>query len=92
MRKRAGKGGQRSSDDYFAAIRRYLARDPIRGSLARKPARLSRWELSAKLNRSRSYISKIEGGERRVEVCEFPEVSDAIVDDAQALTGRVLEG
>ena len=59
---------------------------------ARKAAGFSQRELSAKLKRSPSYISKFEAGERRLEVCEFLEVCDAIGEDAQALIGRVVKG
>jgi transcriptional regulator with XRE-family HTH domain len=59
---------------------------------AREAAGLSQRELSAKLRRSDSYISKFEAGERRLEVCEFLDVCAAIKVDARDLIGRVMHG
>lgn len=41
---------------------------------ARKNANLTQQELSAKLGRPQSYVSKFERGERRLDVIEFLEV------------------
>jgi transcriptional regulator with XRE-family HTH domain len=59
---------------------------------ARITAGLSQRVLAAKLRRSPSYISKFEAGERRLEVCEFLEICDAIGEDAQTLIGWILKG
>lgn len=45
---------------------------------ARKAANLSQTELSAKLSRPQSYVSKYERGERRLDVIEFLEVAEAL--------------
>jgi transcriptional regulator with XRE-family HTH domain len=44
----------------------------------RKNAGLSQQQLANKLNRPQSYISKYECGERRLDVIELLEVSEAI--------------
>jgi transcriptional regulator with XRE-family HTH domain len=48
-------------------------------------------ELAAKLSRPQSYVSKFERGERRLDVVEFLEVSDAMGIDAFDLL-RQLKG
>lgn len=42
---------------------------------ARKSSKLTQQELSAKLGRPQSYVSKFERGERRLDVIEFLEIS-----------------
>jgi len=37
----------------------------------RKKAGLTQWQLAALLNRERSFISRIESGERRLDLLEF---------------------
>jgi transcriptional regulator with XRE-family HTH domain len=49
---------------------------------ARKAAGLTQVELSAKLSRPQSYVSKYERGERRLDVVEFLEVARALGIDA----------
>jgi ribosome-binding protein aMBF1 (putative translation factor) len=48
---------------------------------ARKGAGLSQSELSSRLNRPQSFISKYERGERRLDVIEFAEVCRALEID-----------
>ena len=45
---------------------------------ARKDAKLTQVQLAAKLRRRQAYISRIELGERRVDVVEFVELAHAI--------------
>ena len=45
---------------------------------ARKGADLTQAELSRRLKRPQSFVSKYEGGERRLDVVEFGEVAKAI--------------
>jgi transcriptional regulator with XRE-family HTH domain len=42
---------------------------------ARKKADLTQAELSSRLNRPQSFVSKYERGERRLDVLEFREVA-----------------
>jgi transcriptional regulator with XRE-family HTH domain len=53
---------------------------------ARKKAGLTQAELSSRLNRPQSFVSKYERGERRLDVVEFREVACALgVDPVQFL-------
>jgi len=53
---------------------------------ARKKADLTQAELSSRLNRPQSFVSKYERGERRLDVVEFREVAGALgVDPVQFL-------
>jgi transcriptional regulator with XRE-family HTH domain len=45
---------------------------------ARSDAGLSQVDLAARLNRPQSYVSKYESGERRLDLVEFIEVTEAI--------------
>src|SRR5437660_1175242 len=45
---------------------------------ARKQARLTQADLAAKLDRPQSFVSKYEGGERRLDVLEFLQIANAI--------------
>lgn len=45
---------------------------------ARADAGLSQVDLAARLNRPQSFVSKYESGERRLDVVEFVEVTEAI--------------
>lgn len=52
---------------------------------ARKAAHLTQQELSQKLGRPQSYVSKFERGERRLDVIEFLEVTRNINADPHRL-------
>ncbi|MHB8302885.1 MAG: helix-turn-helix domain-containing protein [Acidobacteriaceae bacterium] len=53
----------------------------------RKRADLTQAELSLRLNRPQSFVSKYERGERRLDVIEFGEVAKALgVDPVKLLT------
>lgn len=45
---------------------------------ARKDARLTQVQLAARLHRRQAYISRIERGERRIDVVEFMDLARAI--------------
>jgi hypothetical protein len=44
----------------------------------RKVAKLTQHDLAAKLKKPQSFVSKYEGGERRLDVVEFGEVAKAL--------------
>jgi transcriptional regulator with XRE-family HTH domain len=45
---------------------------------ARKAAKLTQSELSGRLKRPQSFVSKYERGERRLDVVEFGDVAEAL--------------
>lgn len=45
---------------------------------ARKDMGLTQIELSKRLNRQQSFVSKYENGERRLDLPEFVEIADAM--------------
>jgi transcriptional regulator with XRE-family HTH domain len=45
---------------------------------ARKDAKLTQTQLAERLNRRQAYISRIERGERRIDVVEFLDLTHAI--------------
>jgi transcriptional regulator with XRE-family HTH domain len=51
---------------------------------ARKHAKLTQMQLAQRLSRPQSFVSKIERGERRVDVIEFFELAVAMGIDAHA--------
>jgi transcriptional regulator with XRE-family HTH domain len=57
---------------------------------AREKAGLSQRQLAALIKRSPSYISKFEAAERRLEVCEFADLCDALGVDAPDLLRWVV--
>ena len=58
---------------------------------AREAAGLSQRQLAAKIKRSPSYVGKFEAAERRLEVCEFAELCEALGVDAPDLLRRVIQ-
>ena len=56
---------------------------------ARKQAGVTQQDLAAHLGRPQSFVSKIELGERRLDVIEFLEVCRAISADPQELLRKV---
>lgn len=58
---------------------------------ARKAAKLTQIELSAKLSRPQSYVSKYERGERRLDLIEFLEVAQALQVNPLAFIEKLLE-
>ena len=63
-------GGSQLKSTHSAAYRRML--DLI--IQARKRAGLTQQDMAAKLNRPQSFVSKVELGERRLDVIEFLEL------------------
>jgi len=57
---------------------------------AREAAGLSQRELAKRIKRSPSYVSKFEAAERRLEVCEFAELCEALGVNAPDLLRRVV--
>ena len=57
---------------------------------ARKSANLTQTQLSTRLNKPHSYVSKYERGERRLDVVEFLEVSNALNIDPIALIEELI--
>jgi transcriptional regulator with XRE-family HTH domain len=54
---------------------------------ARQAAGMTQMEVAKKLRRPQSFVSKYERGERRLDVVEFVEVTDALKADA----ARIIE-
>jgi transcriptional regulator with XRE-family HTH domain len=58
---------------------------------ARKVANLTQTELSAKLSRPQSYVSKYERGERRLDLIEFLEVATALNINPVTFVEKLLQ-
>ena len=56
---------------------------------ARKEAGLTQSELASRLGKPQSYISKAERGERRIDVVEFIDLSQALGEDPPELIKRL---
>lgn len=54
----------------------------------RKAVGMSQTEVAAKLGRPQSYIAKIEGGERRIDIVELIDLAQVIGLDLEALMRR----
>jgi transcriptional regulator with XRE-family HTH domain len=52
---------------------------------ARKAAGITQVELAALLGRPQSFVSKVERGERRVDVIEFCQIAEALGHDPSLL-------
>jgi transcriptional regulator with XRE-family HTH domain len=57
---------------------------------ARQKAGLTQQEVARRLRRPQSFVAKYEGGERRLDVIEFVEVSKALQADPIKLLRAVL--
>ncbi len=58
---------------------------------ARKVANLTQTELSTKLSRPQSYVSKYERGERRLDLIEFLEVATALNINPATFIEKLLQ-
>ncbi|MGM3309440.1 helix-turn-helix domain-containing protein [Anabaena sp. WFMT] len=58
---------------------------------ARKVAKLTQSELSEKLSRPQSYVSKYERGERRLDLIEFLEVAEVLEVEPATFIKQLLE-
>jgi transcriptional regulator with XRE-family HTH domain len=58
---------------------------------ARKASGLSQSELSQRLDRPQSFVSKYERGERRLDVVEFGQVAQALNCDPVELLREIYE-
>lgn len=56
---------------------------------ARKAARMTQAGVAEALGRPQSYIAKVEGGERRLDVVEFIDIADALGIDPATLIRRL---
>ncbi|WP_082602112.1 helix-turn-helix domain-containing protein [Phenylobacterium sp. Root700] len=71
------------TDAYAALIETLVA--------SRKSQGVTQVELANRLNKPQSFVSKIEQGQRRVDVVEFCAIAHALELDAAGLFQRVLK-
>jgi transcriptional regulator with XRE-family HTH domain len=69
----------------YAELRRVIV-------AARKKAGLTQLEVAERLGKPQSYVSKVESGERRIDVVELIEIAEAVGFDAAAAVRRVGRG
>lgn len=58
---------------------------------ARKKAGLTQAEVAERLGRPQSFVAKYEGGERRLDVVEFVQVTAALRTDAARLLRALVQ-
>lgn len=58
---------------------------------ARKELELTQQEVADRLGKPQSYLAKIEGGERRLDVLEFIALARALGRDPRELFTRILD-
>jgi transcriptional regulator with XRE-family HTH domain len=69
--------------DYAALIRVLIA--------ARKENGLTQQDVAEKVGKPQSYIAKVEGGERRLDVVEFIALAKAMEARPSALFDRIID-
>ena len=57
----------------------------------RKAADMSQYDLADRLGRPQSFVAKVEGGERRIDVIEFLEIARALGADSYDMLRAVEE-
>jgi transcriptional regulator with XRE-family HTH domain len=57
----------------------------------RERAGLTQRDLAARLRRPRSFVGRMEVGERRIDVIEFIEIARALGADPSELFGKLIE-
>ena len=57
---------------------------------ARRAAGLSQRDLAARLKRPRSFVGRMEAGERRIDVIEFIEITRVLDKDPRQLFAKLL--
>ena len=57
----------------------------------RERAGLTQRDLAARLRRPRSFVGRMEAGERRIDVIEFIEIARALGADPTELFGKLVE-
>lgn len=59
---------------------------------ARKASGITQAQLASKLDKPQSYISKIERGERRVDVVEFLDIAEVLGQEPTAILAAAARG
>ncbi len=75
-------------------MRRTAAYERFRSLLveARRRSGLTQCQLAGRLRKPQSYISKVETGERRLDVIEFAEFAEALQIDVAAFLKKIAKG
>ena len=58
---------------------------------ARKQAGMTQRDLAARIKRPRSFVGRMEAGERRIDVVEFIELARALRADPKELFGTLVD-
>jgi transcriptional regulator with XRE-family HTH domain len=58
---------------------------------ARKQAGMTQRDLAARIKRPRSFVGRMEAGERRIDVVEFIELARALRADPKKLFGTLVD-
>ena len=56
----------------------------------RRAAQLTQQQVADRLGKPQSYVAKVEGAERRIDVLEFAALVKAMGDNPTVLLGRLL--
>jgi transcriptional regulator with XRE-family HTH domain len=58
---------------------------------AREKTGMTQRDLAARIKRPRSFVGRMEAGERRIDVIEFIEIAKVLGADPKELFGRLVE-
>ena len=58
---------------------------------ARKKTGMTQRDLAGRIKRPRSFVGRMEAGERRIDVIEFIEIARALEGDPKELFGKLLD-